>query len=231
MYGVKFDNKHSYEEYELILNSKSISAPSPKTNTIDIPGADGSIDLTEALTGDIKYSNRTIKCDLTYIGNYRDFLAKWSELQNSLHGKKMNITFDDDTYYYYVGRVTLNEWKSDKTIGKISVEIDAEPYKYEVQSSTQEWLWDGFNFETGVIRELSNIVVDGTKEVIVIGSTKKVIPTIQASADMKVTYLTKIYDLTAGTNKVYDISLSQGENKLIFTGNGTITIEYRGGTL
>lgn len=231
MYGVRFGEQHSYTDLGLILNSKSIGVPSPKTNTIDIPGADGEIDLTEALTGDIKYSNRIIKCELTHKGDYGGFLTKWSELQNLLHGKKMKIVFDDDTYYYYIGRVTLNEWKTDKAIGRINLQIDAEPYKQETQTSAEDWIWDIFNFETGVIRELKDITIVGTKEVTIIGSSKKSIPVIYSTSQMKIKYRNNTYDIVAGTNKIYDILLPQGTNKLTFIGNGVITIEYRGGSL
>lgn len=61
MNGVKFGSKHSYDDWGLILKSRPvISPPSPKTIYIDVPGADGIIDLTESMTGEVKFNNRTI---------------------------------------------------------------------------------------------------------------------------------------------------------------------------
>lgn len=66
MIGVMFGNKHSYRDFGLILSSKTIPLPKPKTDLINVPGADGSIDLSTVLTdGDVKYENRSITCKFT----------------------------------------------------------------------------------------------------------------------------------------------------------------------
>ena len=51
------------------------------------------------------------------------------------------------------------------------------------------------------------------------------------SAAMTVNYDGKDYELKQGTNKIYDIVIKEGENPLMFTGTGTVTISYRGGIL
>jgi hypothetical protein len=48
---------------------------------------------------------------------------------------------------------------------------------------------------------------------------------------MTVRYDGKDYELKQGTNKIYDIVIKEGENPLMFTGTGTVTISYRGGIL
>ena len=45
----------------VLLDGYTLEPPKPKTYTVDIPGGNGVIDLTEALTGDVSYSNRTQK--------------------------------------------------------------------------------------------------------------------------------------------------------------------------
>ena len=62
-------------KYGLILiDGYELDPPSPKTTTVDIPGANGSIDLTEALNGDVVYDNRTKKF-VFKIGNF--LFALW----------------------------------------------------------------------------------------------------------------------------------------------------------
>ena len=104
-------------------------------------------------------------------------------------------------------------------------------YKYEVADSLGDWLWDDFDFETGIIREYGNLQVTGELNVIIPGRRKHVIPVITASAAMTVSYQSKTYDLAAGINKIYDLALGEEENLLIFTGSGSVSIEYRGGSL
>ena len=60
MIGVNFGNKHSYTDFSLIMTGRKIGLPSPQINEITIPGRDGTIDITEALDGEVHYGPRTI---------------------------------------------------------------------------------------------------------------------------------------------------------------------------
>ena len=52
--------KNSWSDWYLVPSSRPvINPPEPKFNTVDIPGANGSIDLTEVVSGDVVYQNRT----------------------------------------------------------------------------------------------------------------------------------------------------------------------------
>ena len=56
--GIKIDDKHTERDWGLRMISMVIPMPEPKTNYIDIPGADGSLDLTQSLTGNVPYNMR-----------------------------------------------------------------------------------------------------------------------------------------------------------------------------
>ena len=47
--GVTFGIKHSYEDFGLILSSKEIGLPTPKTESVSVIGRNGNLDLTDAL--------------------------------------------------------------------------------------------------------------------------------------------------------------------------------------
>ena len=153
---------------------------------------------------------------------------KVSEIENYLHGKRMKVVFDDDANYYYIGRLKVNEWSSQKSIGKLVIECVADPYKYDIQD---DWLWDSFDFENGYISESENIPVSGSTTVVIVGKRKKTYPTITASSAMSVAYNGATYNLTEGINKLYDMILDEGENTLTFSGSGSVLIEYTGGSL
>lgn len=235
-YGVKFGDIHSYKDWGLLTKSRPvISAPEPRTIYIDIPASDGQLDLTESLTGDVKYKSRQIKTEFVVT----EARAKWnyifSTVMNYLHGKKLKITFDEDLNHYYLGRVKVDELKSNIATSTIVISAEVDPYKYDVENSIDPWQWDSFNFEEGVIREYANIDVNGELIFTIIGSRKKVIPTfIVNSSDgngMNVTYDGKSYHLNDGVNMMSDIIIFDGSNTIIFNGNGTVSIEYRGGSL
>lgn len=233
MRGVKFGEKHSYTDWNLILITKTVGFPSPKTETEDIPGADGSLDFSEALTGDIHYENRTLEFEFEMIAPIRNWDNKINEITNYLHGRKFKIILDSDPSFYYYGRVSINDFKSNKSTGTITIEADVEPYKYDLCSSTEDWLWDPFNFETGIINELSSIKISGEKDITIIGRRMKVVPTIEVknTNDMKVEFEGNSYSLQEGKQRILNIEIKEGKNHLKFIGTGEITIDYRGGCL
>ena len=68
-------------------------------------------------------------------------------------------------------------------------------------------------------------------EVIIPGRTMRVIPVFDCSEEMTVSYNGIIYNLLKGKSKSPDLLLGEGDNTLIFTGNGTVSVDYRGGSL
>jgi hypothetical protein len=159
----------------------------------------------------------------------------YSEILDYLHGRQMKLILDEDSSFYYEGRFQVNEWKSDKKTSTITIEGNVEPYKYEKYSSLDDWLWDEFNFENGIIREYKELRVDGTLKVVIEGRRKRVIPSFLVTSDdgkgLQVSFDGSTYDLKDGKNIVVDIRTVEGTNTLTFTGNGTVSIDYRGGRL
>lgn len=228
--NVTIGEKKTYDDWGLLLQSLVISMPEAKISQVDIPGADGMVDLTEAL-GTVKYNNRDLQMVFDVQGDLENWHSLTSQIGDYLHGKRLKIILDTDPGYYYIGRLALNSEKSNYLINRITITGSMEPYKYELFSSLEDWLWDSFDFETGVIREYKDLVVNGSLTVAVPGTRKEVIPTITVSAAMQVVWKGVQYDLLAGVNKIYAISIPEGDQELIFYGNGTISIDYRGGIL
>lgn len=236
MDGVTFGTKHSYRDWGLLLKSRPvISPPSPKTVYVDIPGSDGVIDLTESLTGDVKFDNRTIKCEFVVLDARNRWSDIYSEIMDYLHGQRMKVRLDEDPTYYYEGRLQVNEWKSDKVTSTITIEGDVEPYKMEMFSSLEDWEWDSFNFETGIIRDYKEIRVDESLTFTIEGRRKSAVPSFTVVSDdgsgLQVRFNGTTYDLPDGTSRVLNIVIKNGTNTLYFTGNGTVSIDYRGGRL
>lgn len=228
--NVRIGDKKTFDDYGLRLAHVSIGFPEAKTNLIDIPGADGSLDLSEAL-GDVVYKNRKIELEFDALGAYEAWHLLCTNLANYLHGKKMKVILDTDPYYYYVGRLELSTKKSDDTLHTITLEGTMDPYKYELQSSLEKWLWDPFCFRVGIIRQYKDLKVNGNLTLTIPGLKKRIIPTITSSTDMSVQFEGKTYPLKSGINKVYKLVLKEGENRLTFTGTGTVSVDYRGGLL
>ncbi len=130
MRGVIFGKKHSYREWGLVLKERPyISPPEPKLKVIEVPGSDVVIDLTESLTGKVQYGQRKGKFEFFVVGGRPEWSAVYSALLNEVHGKRLQIILDDDPNYYWIGRVVVNEWESDKRTATIVLSALLEPYK------------------------------------------------------------------------------------------------------
>lgn len=194
-------------------------------------GSDGELNFSKSLTGDVKYQNRKITFEFVTTVKYKSWKNLMSAIANYLHGQDFKIILDEDPNFYYFGEATVNQFKSDKSIGIIVIECDVEPYKYDLTASNEDWLWDPFDFESGIINETRGLQVNGELEVSIYGRRKRVIPKITCDNPMQVIFNSNTYNLSAGTQKVLNIEICEGKNVLKFVGNGKVTIEYRGGSL
>ena len=235
MYGMKIDDKHTYNDWGMKMVSMRIPLPQPKTHIISIPGTDGVLDLTESVAGRVVYGQReNAQWVFDASGNYRGWHELTSEVANYVHGQCRKIILDSDLNYYYIGRLTLDSAKSNEVRHVLTISGTLDPYKYDVASSLGDWLWDPFSFRYGVARNYKDIIIDGSRTVSVPGgSPKPIVPILIASAAMKVEVGGKTYSLSAGRNKIYDIMLGMEEVQLTFSceGTATVTIDYRGGSL
>ena len=110
----------------------------------------------------------------------------------------------------------------------------AEPFKYDLTASDDDWLWDPFNFETGIIRELAGITVSNGKSVTITGGGMPTVPefVVTESASLAVTYNGKSHNmLLPGTYRFPAIKIGADDVTLQFTGSGKLSIRYRGAYL
>ena len=227
---VLFDNYNTFTDFNLYIQKTEISEAEIKKETINIPGADGELDFTYSLTGDAKFQNRKINITCANLKKYIT-LQEYSRIQNALHGKKMKIILSNDLNFYYLGKVSIGKFEIDGLIRYVTIECDVEPYKYDLTSSNEDWLWDPFDFETGIINETRDLVVDGELEVSILGRRQKGVPKFVCENPLQLIFNEQTYNLPAGGSYSPDIEICEGENILKFIGNGTVTIEYRGGSL
>lgn len=221
-----------YGTYKMVLKDRHcVQPPVPKTFYQDVPGADGTMDLSTVPGGRMVYERRPITLNFGCVYPVNKWSAVFSDILNRFHGKIGKLVFDDDSMYYYTGRMEVSDYNRVSRVGTFTITVDADPYKYELTAGDEDWLWDDFDFETGIIREYGNLSVKGEYSLIIDGTEKWIIPDIVVSADMVVMFQGKEYQLKKGTNKIYDIVITDGEHLLTFKGQGTATVKYRGAIL
>lgn len=139
-HSVTFGNKNTWTDWHLVPTSRPVIDPPPvKTRYVEIPGADGVIDLTDSLTGKPAYNNREGSIEFYVLNQYDlegpatyNWSDVYSEIMTYLHGKRMTMILEDDPGYYYEGRFSVNSWKTDQTRSTITIDYNVDPKKYRV---------------------------------------------------------------------------------------------------
>lgn len=216
MNQILFDNVATFNEWGIYLSSYSIGDAEPKEHYIDIPSGDGSIDLTESLTGDVTYSNRDFEATFTIKPPQKDWLLLLAKINAFLNGRKRKIRVANEPGYYLLGRCKTT-FEKDGVVAFLTVTASCEPWRYKEQETI-------YNL---------TIPASGQLEVNCKNSRKRVLPVITVSDEVTVVFGNKSITMNAGSYKYTNIRFVEGDNKLIITGTAgtTIAIEYQEGGL
>lgn len=217
---VFFDGKDTYTEYGLLLASKSISLPEVRTNMIDVPGRDGLLDASEVLTGEVTYKNRTITLKLTGVDTVsgKKWPAAISDFCNKVHGKRVKVTFPEDTAHFYSGRCSVGQVELVKMMQTIPVTVECDPWKYK-------------NAKTTVSR---SDLGTAYKQLSLPNESRPVIPAITVAQDTTLLWGSSTINISAGDHILPAIRLAAGNNTLkvkVASGTGSITVTYQEASL
>lgn len=126
-------DKGTYDDWGLLLKAGwSLEAPSVKTKYVNIPGADGSRDLTESLAGEPKYNDRKLTLTLIFPPAPTE---EWEncrrEIATYCHGQKMHITLPDDRDRHLTGRLDIGSLVYSRAQAELKVTAVCDPYLYD----------------------------------------------------------------------------------------------------
>lgn len=130
-HSILIGGKDTWSTFHLIPDGEPyVVPPEPKTEYVDIPGADGQLDYTGILNG-VKFKNRKGSWSFYISPDYK-FMTVYNALISYMHGKVLACILRDEPKYYYYGRLTIGEpnISSDGTPPKVTINYNFEPYKY-----------------------------------------------------------------------------------------------------
>lgn len=214
MKGIRFGAFHSYDDLRLILSKKEMGSPTVKAQKLDIPGADGTLDLTDFF-GEPKYEDVTHRFDFSTAYPQEEFITQFSTIKNKIHGRKLRVILDDDPLFFWVGRCHVSGFTSEKGIGTVSVEVDCEPYKYKLDHTVMAY------------------AVNGTQTINLTNARKRAVPEVQVFTDTSITvdFRGNSWTLGKGNYTLPELELTAGDNPVTVTGTGTITFVWQEGEL
>lgn len=128
-------SRNTWDDWHLAPSSRPFLAPPVmKTQIVEIPGADGVLDLSTSLTnGRPIFQNREGSWEFIVINGYGTWSDRYSEIMNYIHGKIVKVKLETDPEWYYEGRLTIENWASpsDGTWSTITIKYSVKPYKYK----------------------------------------------------------------------------------------------------
>ena len=214
MTGLTIGGKHTYDDFGLRMLSFNVSFPKVYEEIINIPGKNGPLDMSEALTGEPIYQERKLssKYDL-YEPKLELRVRRISELSNYINGKYLQIIDDKCPEYYYEGRITVDSKQKNALFHEVTISADVNPFKLK-------------NNKTIISADVS-----GEETVICPNLRMSTVPEITVDSAFTVVFGDVTLDMKAGTHIFPDIKFVEGDNEILCTGNGTIIFTYQEGSL
>ena len=189
-----------------------LSSPDFQTYLVDVPGRDGTLDLSVALTGSPRYLDRTLTVVLENSnGTRQEREAHIRKIVNQLDGYQKKIWLPDDADHYLQGRLHVIRNYNDLAHASVTVTAICDPWLYS-------------NDETVYTR---NATSTAQKLTIVNSGRKTVAPVVKTTGTVNLARGSDSWTLSPGTYLLPDFVLDPGDHELTYSGAGTITITYR----
>ena len=146
IYGVSFAlpsesaaSINSLSDYGLMLcDDLVIESPTPRFKFVEVPELSGALDLTDALTGEVTYSQQQITFTLFAAHDViaeketpateEHFEMLRQQFADAVNGRRLKMWLPDDPAHYFIGRVSIGA-KSGYNSGKIPVAMTADPHR------------------------------------------------------------------------------------------------------
>jgi hypothetical protein len=207
------DKYNTFADWDLIVTAKDVTPPEPKTHYVNLDGAHGTLDLSEALTGEITYNDRTVTASFwTSEGSRQEREIRLKQIVRLLHGKKVKIVEPDDLNHYFYGRIKIDNVKNILPYTEFTLEAVCEPWRYSLEESVRHIDLDS---QTAVDVVITN------------NGVKTLTPVIDVSGTVNIAYNGVSVPLETGSYKITDLKLYQGVNVVSVSGSGSVTLTYR----
>lgn len=202
------------------LAAWSLSSAQHVTNYVAVPGRDGSLDLSTAITdGEPRYNDRTLTATLeSSEGTRLEREARINVMTNWLDGWRMNIELPDDPDHYITGRLHIQKDYNDPAHAAVTVTAVCDPWRYNKQETLLQ-LQAGETTETAILPNYGRRTA--VPVLTIEGEAANVLLAIDGAS----------WALGPGTYQLPDLIVPQGGRIITYSGTGTLSFAYREASL
>ena len=136
-HSITFNTFNTWEDWRLIPSSPPQIPPPPiRKNFVELPGGNGSVNLTSFLSKTPLYGMREGTWEFAITDQSITREQTVSTIVSALHGKWIDkIILEDDPNYYYSGLVEVSMPKVGKSYSTITIGFTINPFKHKLS----EW--------------------------------------------------------------------------------------------
>ena len=88
-------SKNTWEDWHLIPTSRpTMSIPGTQNKFVEIPGMDGSYDISDYLRADTAYADRSGSFEFLVDNDHEYWITIQMKIAEYLHGKRLRVLFD-----------------------------------------------------------------------------------------------------------------------------------------
>lgn len=202
------------------LTGWELSAAVYRSNFVTVPGRDGDLDVSTALTDGVpRYGNRTLKATFECSeGSRLEREDAITTMTNWLDGWQMDIILPDDPDHYISGRVHVERNYNDPAHAAVTVTATCQPWKFNKNEAAVQ-------LTTGTDEQTARLTNYGRRTVV------PLLTISGEAASVRLQFGTAIWQLSAGTYQLPDLVLPPGGADLVYSGTGTISLKYREASL
>jgi hypothetical protein len=198
---------HTGNNLGLVMTAKDLPAPTPQTYTVNVPGRNGLIDMSEFLTGEPTYDNRTLNFKFVGDGS-RETVLSLIDTMLAYHGRKITVTTDDYPDWYYEGRATVKYTDKGHYV-EFELTVDAYPFRIKKDSI--------------IVQKYPN----PEKDVVLTNTGAHRVPVkVTSISNATIAIGTITYNISAGTYTEL-FYIPAGGITIHISGFGQLTFEYR----
>lgn len=200
----------------------SLSPAEYQANYVEVPGRNGALDLSTALTdGEPRYNSRTLEARLERSDGTRlEREAAITEMINWLDGWKMDIILPDDELHYITGRVHVAKEFNDPAHAAVIITATVDPWRYNANETA-------YHFGAEMDLEKTALLTNQGRRTVVPVLEIATPSWAEESAQVLLTVGTASWSLGPGTYQLPDLVVRQGGTEIKYSGRGDLHFRYR----
>jgi hypothetical protein len=206
------DKFNTWHDWRCTVTAKNVPPAEPKTNIVEIDGAHGALDLSEALTGGPVYGTRPVTASfMCSEGTHRERETLLRQIRTALHGRRIPIIEPDDPDHYLMGRVKIVESVNNLAYLTFSIEATCDPWRYAINETHRSVPLTGGSMDLVIRNE----------------GDQTLCPIVTVAGVVALTFMGMTTELTTGGYRIADLQLVHGPNVVTVSGNGAVEFTYR----